>query len=76
MFLKDVQQYLHLHVFSESEDNSLLMWFRQHLQWKAYPLICQDIFMCMHSPEDRWTGNWVLTVTFQQSETIIVQKEK
>ena len=60
----------------ESEEKSLLVWFKQHLQWKAYPLICWDIFMHVHSPEERWTGSWVLTVTFNLSKINIIQKDK
>lgn len=52
------------------------MRFEQHLQWKAYPLICWDIFMRMNSPEERWTGSWALTVTFKLNETNIIQKVK
>lgn len=47
IFLKDLQEYCHLHIFPKSEDNSLFMWFKQHLHWKAYPLICGDIFLSM-----------------------------
>lgn len=35
MFLKDVWEYCHSHVFAKSEDKSLFLWFKQYLQWKA-----------------------------------------
>lgn len=45
IFLKDLQEYRHLQVFSKSEDNSMFKWFKQRLPWKAD--ICGDIFMSM-----------------------------
>lgn len=76
MFLKDGGECCHLHVFPKFEDNSLFMWFKQQLPWKAYPLNCGDILMSMHRPEERRMGNWVLTVTFQQSEALIDRKRR
>lgn len=75
MFLKDRGTVV-IYMFSQSLKTTLFMWFKQQLPWKAYPLNCGDILMSRHSPEERQRGHWVLTVTFQQSETLIDHKRK
>lgn len=74
IFLKDLQEYYHLHIFPKSEDNHLFMWFQQHLHW-LIPWSVGTFYVC-DSPGERWTGNWILTVIFQQSQTPIDQEWK